>query len=78
MHLSDRGYVIIENHLSAKPSRGWQSAVELARNVPSEAFFSRGTTSRVNADRCGCFKFLTADFHPRLGCGIFGYGLCHH
>jgi hypothetical protein len=37
----------------------------LARNVPYEAFFSRSTTSRVNAGRCGCFQFLTADFLPR-------------
>ena len=74
---SDMGYVMIENHLSGPQRCGWKSAAEPARNVPYEAFFSRSTTSRVNAGRCGCFKFLTADFHPRLGCGVFGCGLCH-
>ena len=35
------------------------------------------TTSRVSvsAGRCGCFKFLTTDFHPWLCRGIFGCGL---
>jgi hypothetical protein len=40
--------------------------------VPQEAFFSRGTTRQVNVGAGACFKFLTADFHPRLGCGILG------
>ena len=71
--------VVIENLLSEQQSRGWKSAVEPARNVPYEAFVPRATTRRLSggAGTGGCFKFLTADFHPRLCRGIFDCGLCH-
>lgn len=41
---SETGYLIIENVLNPKQSRGWQSAVEAARATPYEAFVSSATT----------------------------------
>ena len=69
------GYVMIENHLSAPRSHGWKSVVEPVRDALSSAFLPV-TIQYVSVS--GCFKCLTADFHPRLCRGIFGYVLCHH
>ncbi len=68
MDVSAKGCAVIGNRRNQPPSRGWKSTVEPAR-APREAFLlPRHDTSRLHLNAGGCFKVLTADFHPWLVC----------